>query len=165
MGRESNGPILVVLGTRPEIVKLALIARILGDDGAVSPCLDGELLAGGRNHGLTLSDPAGARAGGPAAGRRPGGVRNESLPMRRRPADARVGDMTDTAAAAGGVRATDAADERREIGRQAMTMLLARLADEDPGRTVRDLGFRLVMRDSTRRGQEQSATGRLRPIA
>ena len=35
MGRESNGPILVVLGTRPEIVKLALIARILGDDGAV----------------------------------------------------------------------------------------------------------------------------------
>ncbi|NNU79544.1 LacI family DNA-binding transcriptional regulator [Halovulum dunhuangense] len=40
---------------------------------------------------------------------------------------------------------------RREIGRQAMTMILARLADEDPGPMVRDLGFTLIQRDSTRR--------------
>ena len=33
MGRESNGPIMVVLGTRPEIVKLAhIITKILGDE-------------------------------------------------------------------------------------------------------------------------------------
>lgn len=54
---------------------------------------------------------------------------------------------------------------RREIGRQAMTMLIARLADEDPGRTVRDLGFNLVMRDSTRRGHGNAAKDHLRPIA
>ena len=35
MGGEPNGPIMVVLGTRPEIVKLAHITRILGDSGAV----------------------------------------------------------------------------------------------------------------------------------
>ncbi|MEM8789355.1 MAG: LacI family DNA-binding transcriptional regulator [Pseudomonadota bacterium] len=41
---------------------------------------------------------------------------------------------------------------RAEIGRQAMAMLLARLADEEPGASVRDLGFELVVRESTRRG-------------
>lgn len=40
---------------------------------------------------------------------------------------------------------------RLEIGRQAMTMLLARLADEDSGPAVRNLGVELVARDSTRR--------------
>lgn len=35
MRGEPNGPIMVVLGTRPEIVKLAHITRILGDDAAV----------------------------------------------------------------------------------------------------------------------------------
>ena len=35
MGHDSNGPIMVVLGTRPEIVKLAHIVKILGDDGLV----------------------------------------------------------------------------------------------------------------------------------
>ncbi|MEO1276886.1 MAG: LacI family DNA-binding transcriptional regulator, partial [Pseudomonadota bacterium] len=40
---------------------------------------------------------------------------------------------------------------RREIGRQAMTMLLARLSDEDPGPAVRDLGFTLITRESTAR--------------
>ncbi len=40
---------------------------------------------------------------------------------------------------------------RREIGRQAMTMLLARLGDEDPGPYVRDLGATLIPRESTRR--------------
>jgi len=40
---------------------------------------------------------------------------------------------------------------RLEIGRQAMTMLLARLAGEDPGTAVRNLTVELVARDSTRR--------------
>ena len=40
---------------------------------------------------------------------------------------------------------------RLEIGRQAMTMLLARLAGEDPGQTTRDLGVELMARESTRR--------------
>ena len=35
MGRESNAPVMVVLGTRPEIVKLAHITRILRDDAVV----------------------------------------------------------------------------------------------------------------------------------
>lgn len=43
---------------------------------------------------------------------------------------------------------------RREVGRQAMTMILARLAGEDPGPTVRDLGFQLIPRDSTARGAD-----------
>lgn len=42
---------------------------------------------------------------------------------------------------------------RREIGRQAMAMILARLGDQDPGPTRRDLGFELIARDSTRRGR------------
>ncbi len=40
---------------------------------------------------------------------------------------------------------------RLEVGRQAMAMILARLADQDPGPMVRDLGFDLVPRDSTAR--------------
>lgn len=40
---------------------------------------------------------------------------------------------------------------RLEIGRQAMTMLLARLAGEDPGRAARDLGSQLIARESTQR--------------
>ena len=35
MGHKTSGPIMVVLGTRPEIVKLAHITRILGDQGVV----------------------------------------------------------------------------------------------------------------------------------
>jgi UDP-N-acetylglucosamine 2-epimerase (non-hydrolysing) len=35
MRQDSNGPIMVVLGTRPEIVKLAHIVKILGDDGLI----------------------------------------------------------------------------------------------------------------------------------
>lgn len=35
MGHSTDGPIMVVLGTRPEIVKLAHITRILGDRGVV----------------------------------------------------------------------------------------------------------------------------------
>lgn len=35
MGQQPSGPIMVVLGTRPEIVKLAHITRILGDQGVV----------------------------------------------------------------------------------------------------------------------------------
>ncbi|WP_112322297.1 LacI family DNA-binding transcriptional regulator [Oceanibium sediminis] len=40
---------------------------------------------------------------------------------------------------------------RREIGRQAMTMMLARLAGEDPGPTTRNLGVDLMPRASTAR--------------
>ena len=35
MGQEANAPVMVVLGTRPEIVKLAHIVRILGDDAVI----------------------------------------------------------------------------------------------------------------------------------
>ncbi|MEM8869532.1 MAG: LacI family DNA-binding transcriptional regulator [Pseudomonadota bacterium] len=40
---------------------------------------------------------------------------------------------------------------RREIGRQAMAMILARLGEEDPGRMIRDLGFEVIPRASTAR--------------
>lgn len=40
---------------------------------------------------------------------------------------------------------------RREIGRQAMAMILARLKDEDPGPTTRNLGVTLMPRASTAR--------------
>jgi UDP-N-acetylglucosamine 2-epimerase (non-hydrolysing) len=35
MGQDVNAPVMLVLGTRPEIVKLAHIARILGDDAVI----------------------------------------------------------------------------------------------------------------------------------
>lgn len=40
---------------------------------------------------------------------------------------------------------------RLEIGRQAMAMILARLADQDPGPVTRDLGYTLIPRASTGR--------------
>ncbi|MEM9779794.1 MAG: substrate-binding domain-containing protein, partial [Pseudomonadota bacterium] len=47
---------------------------------------------------------------------------------------------------------------RREIGRQAMAMILARLGGEDPGRTVRDLGFEVIPRTSTARAIPQNSS-------
>lgn len=75
MGREPNAPVMVVLGTRPEIVKLAHITRILGDDAVVVHT--GQHYDSGLSHSffeqLSLPEPAAfLEIGGESRGRQIG---------------------------------------------------------------------------------------------